>query len=219
MPQILTDAARTLILTGGAIGFHGKIPARGDFVQAGLPRAFTDPWDSWMQRTLAASRTALGEAWLPAWLEAAVWRFALMPGACGPDAAIGLWMPSVDRVGRYYPLTLAAVVPDADYPTLMHESGGFLAAAECAGRAALANELAPDELAARLAAATTAPPTASGGDPLLCPPHGGLWWTEGAPRVPAGTVASAGLPDANAFCAMLASCSSAPPALLLEQAR
>src|SRR5690242_3290244 len=110
-------AAPTLALRNAAIGFYGKIPARGDFVHAGLPRTFTDTWDRWMQRMLPASRSALRDAWLPAWREAPVWRFALTPGTCGRNSVIGLWMPSVDRVGRHYPLTLAAVAPDADVPT------------------------------------------------------------------------------------------------------
>ena len=74
-------------------GFYGKLPARGDFVRAGLPRDFTDPWDDWLQSVMAGSRSLMGEAWLPAFLEAPVWRFALPPGMCGgaggdrPDAA------------------------------------------------------------------------------------------------------------------------------------
>jgi type VI secretion system protein ImpM len=219
VPEILNGAAHTEILRDAAIGFHGKVPARGDFVQAGLPRAFTDPWDRWIQRMVAASRTVLGEAWLPAWLEAAIWRFALSPGICGPDAVIGLWMPSVDRVGRYFPLTLAAVAPDADTRVLLREGGGFLVAAEDAGRDALQNDLPPGELAARLAAAIWVPPANARADPFLCPADGGLWWTEGAPRVSAGAFACGGLPDENTFVAMLVSCSSAPPEFSPEQHR
>src|SRR3546814_12125382 len=34
---------------------------------------------------------------------------------CGPDAAVGVVMPSIDRVGRYFPLTVAVLLdPDAD---------------------------------------------------------------------------------------------------------
>ena len=201
-----------------AIGFCGKIPARGDFVRAGLPLAFADPWDRWMERMLRASRSALDAEWLPAWLEAPVWRFALTPGACGPDAVIGLWMPSVDRVGRYYPLTIAAVASNTDAPALIRHGRGLLDAAECAGRKAVEQVLAPDQLAVYLAAAV-APPAGAATDPSLCPPRGGLWWTEGAPRVPAGVFASTGLPDENTFSAMLVSCSTLSPALFPEEAR
>jgi type VI secretion system protein ImpM len=206
-------------LRHAALGFYGKIPARGDFVHAGLPRSFTDPWDDWMQRMVGASRSVLSQDWLPAWLEAPVWRFVLSPGICGPDAAIGLWVPSVDSVGRYFPLTLAAVARVPDSRTLMCEAGGFFAAAESLARDALENDLPPDELAARLASAASAPPAGVGVDPSHCPLRGGLWWTEGAPRVPANMLAYAGLPDANIFLAMLVGCFFTAPSFAPEQAR
>ena len=49
-----------------AAGFFGKLPARGDFVRAGLPRDFIDSWDGWWQRMLPGSRDRLGEAWTEA---------------------------------------------------------------------------------------------------------------------------------------------------------
>jgi type VI secretion system protein ImpM len=201
-PQALKIKPLTGVLRNAAIGFHGKIPARGDFVHAGLPRDFIEPWDGWMQRMVAASRSALGEAWLPAWLEAAVWHFALTPGICGRGAVIGLWLPSVDAVGRYFPLTLAAVADHAETRELIRESGGFLTAVESAGRDVLENDLPPKELAARLAAAAEAAgePAAN---PSLCPPKGGMWWTAGAPKVSAGLLLTTGLPDQDTFLSML----------------
>ena len=35
------------VAPGTLRGFSGKVPARGDFVHAGLPRDFTDPWHDW----------------------------------------------------------------------------------------------------------------------------------------------------------------------------
>ena len=106
-----------------------------------------------MQRMLEASRFALGEEWLAAWLEGPIWRFALSPGICGPDAALGLWLPSVDRTGRYFPLTLAAVAHDVEPAVMIGQGGGFLAVIEAAGLAALERGHAPEELAALVAAA------------------------------------------------------------------
>lgn len=203
MPAALTGPIDAAVRQFAAVGFYGKIPARGDFVQAGLPRSFIDPWDDWMQRMLASSRTMLGEAWLPAWLEAPVWHFALMPGICGPGAMLGLWLPSVDRIGRYFPLTLAAVTNEADLSRLIQEGGGFLAAAERAGREALANDLPPEALAAQTEAALAALPADPGIDPLLYPAAQGLWWTEGAARVPPDAFAGPELPDGAKFAAML----------------
>jgi type VI secretion system protein ImpM len=168
---------------------------------------------------VGASRSTLGQAWLPAWLEAPVWRFVLSPGICGPDVVIGLWVPSVDSVGRFFPLTLAAVARAADSRGVIREAGGFLATAEWVARDALENDLPPDELATRLAAAASAPPASIGVDPSLCPPQGGLWWTEGAPRVSANVFAGAALPDENAYLAMLVSCFSSASASAPERDR
>ncbi len=92
-------------------GYYGKLPARGDFVSRRLPRVFLDPWDAWLQEALASSREQLGDAWLEDYLVSPLWRFVLAAGACGPAVA-GVLMPSVDRVGRYFPLTLAALAED-----------------------------------------------------------------------------------------------------------
>jgi type VI secretion system protein ImpM len=219
VPEILTSAAPGGALRDVTIGFHGKIPARGDFLQGGLPRSFTDAWDVWMMRMMRASRAMLREEWLPAWLEAPVWRFALSPGTCGPGAVIGLWMPSVDTVGRYFPLTLAAVAPPKDIRELMRGGLRFLAAAEELGRNALANVLPPEELAARLAAVAAARLTDEGADAPVCPTGATLWWTDGAPRVPPGTFADTGLPDENLFCAMLNPCVSISQAASPELTR
>ncbi len=94
-----------------ALGYFGKVPSRGDFVRRGLPRRFVEPWDRWIQQSIARSRAQLGDSWLDFYLAAPIWRFALSPGICGDDMALGLFMPSVDSVGRYYPLSLAAVGP------------------------------------------------------------------------------------------------------------
>jgi type VI secretion system protein ImpM len=179
-----------------AEGLFGKLPARGDFVRAGLPTSFVAPFDAWWQAVLPASRACLGPAWLPAWLEAPVWRFLLPAEMCGPHAALGLWLPSVDRAGRHFPLAFARLGP---WPALIAAGAAFLAAAERAGRAALAEDLPPSSVLARL------DDPAPGGPPLPDPPAPGqaLWWTEGGPRIPAARLAMPGLPDVACFAAML----------------
>ena len=113
----MDTAAATTAVAAGA-GFFGKVPARGDFVGAGLPASFTAPWDAWLRAALANARARVGDAagasWHQAFLVSPVWRFLLAPGACGPDGWIGIVASSADGVGRLYPLTLALPVPDAD---------------------------------------------------------------------------------------------------------
>jgi type VI secretion system protein ImpM len=133
---------------------------------------------------LAASQAAIGEDWQPAWMEAPVWCFAASAGQFATECVSGLWMPSVDRAGRLFPLLIAAECsPQPDW---------FLQAEE-AGRAALAENLGPEELAARLPSPMAGPQMASGS----------RWWTEGAPRVAACTRSFAGLPPADRFVLML----------------
>jgi type VI secretion system protein ImpM len=90
-------------------GFFGKLPSRGDFVSRRLSADFIDRWDAWLQSALAASQAALGDHWLDVYLTSPIWRFALSPGVCDREAHLGVVIPSVDKVGRYFPL--AAAVP------------------------------------------------------------------------------------------------------------
>ncbi len=180
-----------------AAGFFGKLPARGDFVRLGLPRDFVDPWDAWWQRGIAATREAAPD-WTAAWLEAPVWRFRLPPGLCGAGAVLGLWMPSVDRAGRYFPLTIAAV--GGPWPQDGDAAGGFLAAAEQAGLDALEHNLDPDALSRRIDAALAV----GLATPALCPETGAAaWWTDGGPRVAPATIITSALPEGAVFAAML----------------
>ena len=93
-----------------SVGFYGKLPMVGDFVSRRLPNDFISSWDSWLQSAIAASREELGDDWLKNYLTSPIWRFLLSPGLCGNQAVAGIMMPSVDRVGRYYPLTVAVQI-------------------------------------------------------------------------------------------------------------
>lgn len=169
-------------------GFFGKLPARGDFIRSGLPSSFVNPWDDWMQAVLPSSKAELGEAWLPAWMEAPVWRFRIPAGVCGAAAVTGVFMPSVDKAGRHFPLTLACV--GANMP-----GDAWLDGAEAAGISALEHILEPDALMRQLRDVISGPGQAGDGD---C--H---WWTDGAPLVPATSFISASLPAAAQFVRML----------------
>ena len=99
-------------------GWYGKLPSLGDFASRRLAPAFVEAWDHWLASGLAAWREQAPDAWLDAYLASPSWRFVLMPGcmpSCMPGesgAWAGVLMPSVDRVGRYFPLTLVRRLPD-----------------------------------------------------------------------------------------------------------
>ena len=113
------------------LGFFGKLPGHGDFVTRALPADFIRRWDEWLQASLSASRQQLGDAWLEFYLTSPVWCFALSAGVCGRAAVAGVLIPSVDRVGRYFPFTLACPLPDACRPLgLWRTAAAWYAAAE-----------------------------------------------------------------------------------------
>lgn len=95
-------------------GWFGKVPSLGDFASRRLPPVFLSTWDDWLQRSLAASREALGEAWIETYLGSPLWRFLLAGGVIGETVWCGVLMPSVDKVGRYFPLTVAAELPSTE---------------------------------------------------------------------------------------------------------
>jgi type VI secretion system protein ImpM len=94
------------------VGLYGKLPSHGDFLRRRVSDGFVRVWDEWLQECIASSRSALGERWLDVYLTSPVWRFAAEAGAFGPAPILGLMAPSVDRVGRYFYLTLVAELPE-----------------------------------------------------------------------------------------------------------
>ena len=113
------------------VGIYGKLPSHGDFLQRRVPPEFLPPWDDWLQGGIAASRAALADQWTDTYLTSPLWRFALSASACGRAPVAGLMAPSVDRVGRFFPLTLMWRLP-ASLPPIVYASitGTALAPAE-----------------------------------------------------------------------------------------
>jgi type VI secretion system protein ImpM len=93
------------------VGCHGKLPVAGDFVTRRLPANFVDAWDNWLSDGLAALHQSDPDGWLEQYLASPAWRFVItpkfLPAPLEGLAWAGVVIPSVDRVGRYYPLTLA----------------------------------------------------------------------------------------------------------------
>ncbi len=197
-----------------AWGWYGKLPALGDFASRRLGSEFIEPWDGWLASGLLALREQRPEGWLQDYLGSPSWRFLLMPGVlpgeAGRQAWAGVLMPSVDRVGRYFPLTVAApLAAGTSLPRLLHRLHHTASVAGQAlhedwsaerldqGLAALDDMTVPpwidndaDGSAAALAQAMHEPDAAAGS----------LWW-------PAGTALPLqphrGLPSGAAFARLL----------------
>lgn len=101
------NAAAHQVIRPAAAGWFGKLPGLGDFACRRLPSRFTDGWDAWLQRAIGDTRERLREDWSDLFTTFPVWRFVLPPDLLGPDGWSGILLPSVDRVGRCFPLTVA----------------------------------------------------------------------------------------------------------------
>jgi type VI secretion system protein ImpM len=101
------------------VGLYGKLPSHGDFLRRRVSDSFVAAWDEWLQQSVAASQAALGDDWLDVYLTSPLWRFVCDAGVCGPGGYAGLIAPSVDRVGRYFPLTLVWELPGGASPFLV----------------------------------------------------------------------------------------------------
>lgn len=136
----------------GVFGAYGKMPALGDFFRIGLPPGFTQVWDGWVQGIMQAGRAALGGHWQGCYFSAPIWRFTLAAGVVGPWAVQGVLMPSVDRVGREFPLTLAAILPPLNSALASHlAAGAMFDGLEQLALDALEDGMTRELLAARLA--------------------------------------------------------------------
>ncbi len=100
------------------LGFYGKLPAYGDFIQKRLPQDFINPWHEWVQTGMLACRAQNPEGWLSYYLNCPAWCFVLGGGICGEQAVAGITIPSVDRVGRYFNFTMASILPADTDPAI-----------------------------------------------------------------------------------------------------
>lgn len=212
--------------------FYGKLPAKGDFLSRNLPQEFVAAWDGWLQAGMHASREALGEQWLDSYLTSPLWRFVLPAGACGEVAYAGVFMPSMDRVGRYFPMAvLRPLAAQAAPPTLALRNAGWFEGVESRLLAALDEEdLDVDAFDRSIDAVEFRdewPPPQLDSSPALRMRGGGeadvalrllgiadaavreaaagyaLWWGNGSDLVEPSFLCSAGLPAPACYTAML----------------
>lgn len=225
----------SVLLSGAAAvqepGFFGKIPARGDFVTRRLDPAVVKHLDDWLQLSIATSQRQLSDAWLPSYLETPIWRFIMGPGTCGDAAIAGVLMPSVDRVGRYFPLVLAAPLPGCAAPVRLIEGArAWFETVEALALKSLENGFdfdAFDEAARALGVPNYETAEEAGGsngfrislngDGRLSETYGhildqvligfgnrfSLWWTTGSDRVAASLLIAPGLPAPQNYAAFL----------------
>ena len=193
------------------LGYHGKVPVRGDFVSRNLDRAFLHELDGWLRLWVRAGQEAMGERWLDAFLQAPIWHFVLRRSA---QTVAGSMIPSVDAVGRYFPFVLAVELPDGDLaaadrllsglePHLLSVLDEDFDLADLDRR--LERHRAPTETpgAARMDVPDAPSDALSDTLPDTLRDAPCLWWTKGTPRRPPAVLAFEDWPPAGAAVSFL----------------
>lgn len=93
------------------VGLFGKYPGKRDFLSLNLPRTVITTMEDWLQAAIAASSRQLGPAWRDYYLVHPIWNFRIGAKVIGTDC-VGAMMPSVDGIGRYFPLSIIAWADD-----------------------------------------------------------------------------------------------------------
>lgn len=128
------------------VGLYGKLPAHGDFIYRDLPTNFINTWDAWLQSFVSCSQEQMGEAWLDTYLTSPIWRFAFSEGVVDQHAWAGIMLPSVDRVGRYFPFSVITRLPATLNPFEIISQSTWYESIESAALKALDGQLVLDEL-------------------------------------------------------------------------
>ena len=219
------------IIANTKIGFFGKQPQYGDFLSRHLPGSFTTPWDHWLEISVNESLIQLGEEWLDTYLSSPLWRFALSSGICDTHCWAGILMPSVDKVGRYYPFTLVQQLPvNTNLLALITDNEAWFNQCEELALSTLLDcfdlsdfqketesitppvtqislSAAPQELPAQHFTLPCLDPFGEGvtslSDTIRIPfPHT-LWWTHGSQQVKPSLLIASGLPTSCGYSSML----------------
>ena len=218
-----------------APGFFGKVMSHADFVSRRMPPGFLQRWDGWLQEALHVSRQRLGPCWLATYLHSPIWRFALAADACDAHAWAGIMMPSVDSVGRQFPLTIVVkLAPGVDILDCLCEGQSWYAALETLALSSLGEnfvladfDLALSVLPAIFAREGDCDSRAPGGLHLSLEGidqmssslpaialslsrltlHGhSLWWSDGSEKMAPSLLCCKGLPAPASVAAMLDGC-------------
>jgi len=164
-------------------GWFGKIPARGDFITRNLPASFVEPWDEWLCAELPDARARLAQGWEAIWGEAPVLCFSVGERTTDERAWLGVLIPSFDRVGRQFPLTVClSPCPSPERSVCTTRGRGWWDALAAVGLHALGRGSGPETLDDELARFASTPlvygcgTTSGGEEQTSSDPGTSCWW-------------------------------------------
>lgn len=173
----------------------GKMPAHGDFISRGLDDETVEAGDGAVAEAVALAMSHWDLAWDEVYVETPVWRFLAAPGVMGRDWLAGVFLPSVDAVGRQFPLLAGFAAPTLALLARWDATSRALDEVEALARAALLDGLSVDAVLGQLGEIGErlfGPAAAAQGDPVAvfagdllrqmeATPWGAqsLWWVAG----------------------------------------
>lgn len=104
------------------VGYTGKLPAYGDFLQGGGSLQSCKGWSAWAESGLAATRDVAG--FHDIFLTSPIWRFAVGAEVFGASPVAGVLCPSMDKVGRLFPFAIMAELPIGVAPLTAYSTLG-----------------------------------------------------------------------------------------------
>jgi len=210
-------------------GYYGKLPMRGDFIQRNMSPDFVNTWDNWLQSVIATSRHNLGHDWLDSYLVAPIWRYLIPQHS--KSYQLGVMLPSVDKVGRYFPFTIGInIIPLSDAAHIITSNKEWFDMAETIALQALDESIDYEQLndiVDELEVKNFAPLYSSNQRVSFRIPVDKLsslnsaldesiqhiesepkfnfsyWWNEGNEEVQGNLICCEGMPDDNIYTAML----------------
>jgi len=92
------------------VAAFGKTPKMGDFLRVGSVGRVGEVFDDWIQQGMAAAEAKRGAAWAPAYKAGELWAFIFRaPRSVNVrEGLVGVMKPSVDAVGRRFPLVVCS---------------------------------------------------------------------------------------------------------------
>ncbi len=130
----------------------GKLPGHPEFLAS--PDADAGVIDRWLDAGWQGAHADAGETWNSAFAAGDTYGFLWSHGPKATDATCGVIAPSVDSIGRHYPLVVASRMGSAGlggrWPLLPNAGARFLDAAQELMVECHAAGLAPGELSTRL---------------------------------------------------------------------
>jgi type VI secretion system protein ImpM len=212
------------------MGWFGKLPSTGDFAGRGMPSPLQETVHKWISSGMARFVQGHPEDWLDAYLVSPVWHFLINAGLWDKPPLMGCIAPSVDKVGRYSPLTVLRAFDKNEIGNMLPPNSRWLYRVDAALRRVIGDHIPVESVSFILEKLLDAEEQDCAGGilndlgignavakgyrkdwfswtalPALFSERddGSFWWSESSPSLSSRQIIHRGPPDENLFCALM----------------